>query len=212
MIKRCASAAVLVILFMGCSQEPPEILQKFHQIHYRDDTETGTVYPELSLFIQADDEDGYEDLEYLYIVQDDAELVWEIDAEEWAHRDMEGESWIGSNSIVMADFSSFPEGVYRIILIDKAGERNETEMYLDTVGAPPALPEVRLDETTLTVSGAFQGYSLRMYDGDTYIGTRQMTGNDIPLEELRKEGASSFYLYTYDNNRGRGILRGPYYL
>lgn len=200
------------LLFMSCSQEPPQILEKFQQLNYRDDPAAGRGYDQLSLFLHVDDEDGYEDLEYLYIVQDEAELFWELDAEEWTYRERDGESWIGSNTIVMADFGPFPEGLYRVILVDKAGERMETEVYLERTPKPPPLPDITTSEDAITLGGPTRRYSLWMYGENGYIGTRETGGRDIRTADLREEGVDHVYFYYYDNDAGRGVVRGPYYL
>lgn len=202
----------LLLLAAGCSQEPPEILEKFQQINYMDDRETGNGYDQLSLFLHADDQDGYEDLEYLYIVQDEEELFWEMTADEWDYRERDGETWIGSNTLVMADFSPFPEGLYRVILIDKAGERMETEIYIPRTAGAPNLPDITIKEEEIILEGQTRDYSLWMYGEEGFIGSRNVSGKTIRTADLINEKVARIYVYYYDNDRGRGVVRGPFYL
>ena len=203
---------LLVVLFAACSQEPPEIKEKFAQVNLRDDRDTGTVYEELSLFLHVDDEDGYEDLEYLYLVQEDEELFWELDADEWTYRERDGEIWIGSNDLVTADFTDFPPGTYRVILIDKAGERMETEIYVKKAGRRPSLPAVTVTGGSVSLDNPPGQMDVWVYNGEELVESREFTGGTIPAGTFKGDGNTHFFIYYYDNDAGRGIVRGPFYL
>ncbi|GAH50406.1 unnamed protein product [marine sediment metagenome] len=110
---------------MGCTGKPPEIMRVFRQINLINDREQNIIYQSLSLFVQASDPDGFEDIEEIYIINDSEELFWRIDSESWIKTDSGDEIWIGSNSICMPDGSPLLKGEYRILLQDIGGDTAE---------------------------------------------------------------------------------------
>lgn len=203
---------MVLLLGVGCSQEAPEIRQQFVQRNYREDPRINVGYEQLSVFLHVDDEDGYEDLEYLYIIHDKDELFWILDADSWEYRERDGETWIGSNEIVMADFTPFPEGTYRLVVIDKAGERKETEAFLLSPPAPPRLPRITVGDQSLIIEGPIRQYTLWMYRDGSFLGSQNIKAGTINTADLKDEKAEEIYLYYYDEEKGRGIIRGPYTL
>jgi hypothetical protein len=210
------------ILFLtGCSEEPPHIIQVFHQINVVKDLQQDDIYPQLSLFVHAEDDDGTDDIDSIYLIQDEQELFWELDDQNWESFEEQGEYWVGSNRIVMNDYSPLPWGDYRLLIIDAAGERDEREIYL----AKPEytleeidFPEVSVDNGKVDVSG---GEKQRTYwvvreDGrlvktvkttDPSISVMTLTGSS----EEQPADPFAFYMYIYDPVLGIGKIIGPFY-
>ena len=81
---------MLLTAASGCSRSAPEILEVFHRVNFYMDRELELTYPKLSLFIIAEDPDGYDDLDVLYLVHDGSERFWTLDRDEWQKRNMDG--------------------------------------------------------------------------------------------------------------------------
>ncbi|OHD28124.1 MAG: hypothetical protein A2Y38_09555 [Spirochaetes bacterium GWB1_59_5] len=135
-----------IALATGCSVSPPEFMSiGAHLVVVAVDAEGGKD-ERLSLFASVSDKDGVDDIEYLYVVHEGEELSWTLTRDDW-QRSEEGSSiWLGSNSLD-APGSVMPRGQYRVILVDKAGERTERAISLNA-------PETSLYKVpALSVSG-----------------------------------------------------------
>ena len=210
-----------ILLLAGCSEEPPHIIQIFHQTNVVKDLQQEDIYPQLSLFVHAEDDDGTDDIDSIYLIQDEKELFWELDDQNWESFEEQGEYWVGSNRIVMNDYSPLPWGDYRLLIIDAAGERDEREIYIAKPEYTPEeteFPQVAVENGKVVVSG---GEKQRTYwtvreDGqliktvkttDPEISVTTLTGSS---EEQRGE-PFAFYLYIYDPVLGIGKIIGPFY-
>jgi len=119
-------------LLSGCGGSPPELLQLFRQKNVVFDVELDVTYESMSLWINCSDDDGTEDFAYLYLINDEEELYWELTDEMWSSDERDSGYWIGTNDIVMHDKSAFPPGNYRVVLIDAAGERDENRFFVSS--------------------------------------------------------------------------------
>ncbi len=90
------------------------------QVTLVDDRELDAHYTALSLFVRPDDPDGFDDLAELYLIDDQEELFWRLDPDTW-QKSGSGDSWIGSNGLVLPDGAPLPAGEYRLLLRDLAG-------------------------------------------------------------------------------------------
>jgi hypothetical protein len=102
--------------------------------------------PTLNFFVIANDDDGYDDLAELRLYNDYDGLVWLFTPETWVRYDEAGNTWLGSNKIVMAGGEVFPSGQYRATLIDKGGERGEHTFGFEV----PAIPRYPFPRLTIT--------------------------------------------------------------
>jgi hypothetical protein len=224
-VKRVRPVAAVMIgfilLFAGCSEEPPRIIQIFHQINVVKDLQQQDTYPQLSLFVHTEDDDGTDDIESIYFIEDENELFWRLDDQNWESFEEQGEFWVGTNRIVMNDYSPLPWGDYRLLIIDAAGERDEREIYLAKPEYMPEeieFPEVTVENGKVTVSGGEQQrtYWIVREDGrliktvkttEPTISITTLTGSSE--EEAREPFA--FYMYIYDSALGIGKIIGPFY-
>jgi hypothetical protein len=87
------------VTFLSCTGEPPEIVRVFWQLNIVDDREQDLSYQTLSLFVKPNDPDGFEDIEDVYLINDEQELFWRLDGESWVQSGSAQEIWIGSNSL-----------------------------------------------------------------------------------------------------------------
>ncbi|MEW5818329.1 MAG: hypothetical protein AB1798_23440, partial [Spirochaetota bacterium] len=134
-LKKLPAAFLLVcitLVYFACNENPPEILEVFWQLNLVNDKKSGAAYESLSLFAHTSDEDGFDDLESLYLISDDEELFWKLNADNWIKSERDNEIWVGSNNLQMADYNSIPRKECRLILIDNAGERDEKRIYISS--------------------------------------------------------------------------------
>lgn len=212
---------LLAILFsLSCSENSPEISQIFWQINKYQNVQSGNTSDRLSVFIEATDEDGIEDLETIYIINDKEELFWKITKDEWNHITIDGEEWFGFNSIEMNRTLPFPVGTYRIVIIDAAGERAESDFFLDRyeAGFPlsefPSAEIVSNDgrETVLSVSENCQ--QIWFYKNEITLSSEIVLAEDSTAAERQRvvapEGVDKAFLYRYDKINGFGYTSGPY--
>jgi hypothetical protein len=136
----------------------------------------------LSVFAAVDDPDGADDLEALYVAQDEASLVWKFNPDTWTKSQKDGTTWIGSNTIAMADGSPLPRGAYRVLVTDKAGESDERTFSL--VEPPP------LAAQSFSVSLAGDAVSLKTPFPQTQIIFLDSSGATLGSLSL-SQGANS---------------------
>ena len=81
--------AVLTALF-GCDGAPPEISEVFTQVTIFKNLRTFQSEEILSLFLVISDEDGEDDIESIYLLNDGQELFWRLDSLNWEKTDRKG--------------------------------------------------------------------------------------------------------------------------
>ena len=210
----------ILAILTGCTGKPPEIVRVFWQINLVDDQEKDIFYQSLTLFVQAGDPDGFEDLEEIYLINDSEELFWRIDSESWLKSTSGDATWIGSSSISMPDGSPLPAGEYRILLLDIGGDEAEQTILLGPGLLKTYrryLPAVSIENGEIHVSGKAESYALWLYDKDqNYCRSLPMESEIVSLQEIvqtnnaLREGFS-FRAYTYLEDIKLGLITGPYY-
>ncbi len=201
---------------LSCSGKAPEILDVFPKLVLVQDRDLGIVYEELSCFIRAQDEDGTDDFDVLYIINDDAELFWRLDPENWVQQEQKEEAWIGSNTIRMADYGPLPRGTYRVLLVDVAGKRAEREITLkEQEEFSPSFPSFEISDHTVLIRSVYKEATIWMYDDSgNFIRGKKTDRLVMPLEELiGKEDAGrvkKLSIYVYDSARDTGLVSEPY--
>jgi hypothetical protein len=116
----------------------------------------------LVLSLAASDEDGFKDLESLYLIADDARLYWKASSKDFV---VKSEGRFGIASFVSAYGASFPRGTYRALLIDKAGQRSEREIVIAPPDADPAkLPAISIEAGVATIKSALKERYLQILD------------------------------------------------
>jgi hypothetical protein len=163
------------------------------------------------------DADGIEDVDLLYILQDKHELLWELDADGWRKFENGEEVWIGSNNIRMNDGSTFPRALYRLIVIDRSGERSADEFFInaDEVEVElSAFPRASISDDTITLEGNFAEFTLWFYD-DTGGQVKIFTSSEknLPLSSAlnprERQISRFFYVNTLNESGGYGFIYGP---
>jgi hypothetical protein len=204
----------------ACSDNPPAILQHEWRITLFYNRLLGVSYQKLSVFIRAEDEDGSEDLGALYIINDDAELFWTVEPENWEKVQNQGKPWIGTNSIVMPDSITFPVGSYRILLEDKSGKVVETSFYLKRQNIETTvshMPQSSNNGETIQITGSIDSPEVWVYDAnDNFLFNFIVQEMSIPLETIISKNNAlksgfSYYVSGKDKNGYYYLTNGPFY-
>lgn len=211
------TVAIILSLSYGCTGEAPEIRQIFWQLNLAFDPVADLKYEALSVFVHVADADGIEDVDLLYILQDKDELLWELDAEGWQKFENGEEIWIGSNNIQMNDGSSFPRASYRLIVVDRAGERSTDEFFINAdkvdVNLTP-FPRARVSGDTIELEGGFTEFTLWFYDdaGDQvkiFTSGEKSVPISSALNAREQQIVRQFYINTLNPGGGYGFIYGP---
>lgn len=141
------SATLLLASLASCTVSPPTVVDRRMSLQYVDDRDLDRRYEQLSVFVHAQDGDGIGDLEFLYVIHDESRLYWKLSADNWQRVEEGGSVWIGSSGLTRAEYGPVPRGRYRIIVIDRAGERDETALDLSA-------PRLSVDGASSSPTGA----------------------------------------------------------
>ena len=165
------------LTLISCSRSAPQIQNYTYKLIYNETA--GGIQEQLSLFVLAQDEDGKEDLDRLYIINDEQQLYWTLSSSDWLTVTKDNQLWVGSNSISMVDGHSLPRGLYRLILTDQGGDRAERTIGLDApIQSRYPFPQLQIQGDNFTVRSAYPKNSLLCYDGAGSLIRR------IPLTNL----------------------------
>ncbi|OHE65120.1 MAG: hypothetical protein A2Y36_18845, partial [Treponema sp. GWA1_62_8] len=158
-----AAVAAFGVAFSACSQAVPSIQFATLRLVYRPSSSEGSE--RLSFFVLATDDDGFVDLEELYLVNDRSQLYWKLTADDWLVAERSGQTWVGSHSISMSDGGAFPRGVYRALLVDKGGDRAERSLTMDApVRASRPFPTLNVADGAYRVQSDYPKNLLVAYD------------------------------------------------
>lgn len=199
-------------LAAGCSVSPPEVMSiGAHLVVVATDPDGGKD-ERLSLFASVSDEDGVDDIEYLYVVHDEEELSWSLTLDEWQRSDEGASIWIGSNSLD-APGLIVPRGAYRVILVDKAGERAERIFLLNApVTSGYKVPALRLSGTDVALDSAYSTNTAFFFDsGGNVVMTVPISKGTTSLDALWpkgrwRSGSDFIAAYGYDAKAETGFF------
>jgi hypothetical protein len=212
-LKMLKNINILFFLFLlfSCSENQPAINQVFWQINKVNDVENNFFYDRLSVFIEAYDDDGIEDLKTLYIINDEEEFFWKIEDKEWIYKEVNKENWFGTNDIVMNNFSHFPAGRYRVLIIDAAGEREESAFVLtsyDYETQKNKFPAIVIENKKIISLENTE--ALWFYTNDMKFVSETTITSKSNLNFTIKDNTNIIFAYSYDKINGYGLLSGPY--
>ncbi len=214
-----STAIIALLLATGCTVAPPEILESRVELRLVDDRDTGERYEQLSVFVLGRDDDGIDDLQFLYVVHDESNLYWKLTSDRWQRLEEGGGTWIGSSGLTMADYGAIPGGTYRLLLIDAAGERDEAEVSVagaDVDLAEVEFPRLEAADERAVLTGPENQIVLRVLDsrGRRSRAVSAPSGTyrwEYLLGEQRDPGGATIYL-EIEPSDGRVPRRisGPY--
>lgn len=212
---------ILSVLLPGCTGQPPEIRKVFWQANLVEDREKSLLYLELSLFVKPDDPDGSEDLEELFLINDEKELFWRLDSETWQKSGAGEDIWIGSNGIRMPDGSPLSAGEYRVLLRDVGGDSAEQTIRLPAFSVEESrrlIPQVAVTPQEIRIRGKSPSYILWLYRPDgTYAGLLPVAGGRQEMSSVLSaypalSGGFRFKVYAYFEKEKMGVVTGPFFV
>ena len=216
---RAAGVAGLLCLLAACEVAAPETHELFWKRVVFADLRQGRTYETLTLFARVSDADGLDDLDALYVMNDDAQLFWRLTPEVWVVDRSDSGTWIGSTALAMPSDEPLPAGVYRVIVQDIAGQTAEESFRVTGSTGPEARRhveaiDVAIDANELTVTGPFAWYEVWLYGSARTRVAAAAFAERIDLESALPEGmlADELLLYVYAEppDDGSGYLSGPY--
>jgi len=195
-------AAVVFVLFSAasCTNSKPEITFGFLQlVMYM--TEEG-IKERFSFFILPEDEDGFENLDELYLYHDREQLRWRMKNGEWITHTQDDKTWIGTWSIAVLD-DSLPRGLYRAVLVNKGGESAERTFTFDSV-IRHHFPELEIRGGEYMIRSSWPVNRLVCYDRTgNYLTTVELlshTGSVSDLNLPSDAGTAALWAEDKDNS------------
>lgn len=203
----------------SCSGSVPQIGQIVWQINFVKAPGKAEVLPTLSLFVLIEDEDGISDIDSVYIIHEESELFWVLDSDSWILNMLSGKNWIGSNSLSMNNYSTLPDGKYRILVIDKAGERDSLQINISsdilTLNNNIIFPRLIIGSDILIESG-FSENTLRIYDESmNLLKNLKIESGKINRSIISNDTNNTAHwicIYSFNQQTGTGLVQGPYLL
>jgi hypothetical protein len=179
-MKGLAVAVCLCGILLACSEAAPSITKASLSLVYYE--EEDKVRERYTLFVLPQDDDGFQDLGYLYLIHDFESLQWKLTSDDWVREDIKGQTWIGSRAITMGDGSgseTLPRGSFRVVLEDKGGSRGERAVAFDGPEQPEkTFPVFSVSAGTYSASSTYPAnYLLCFNRGGEYL-------NPVPLPAL----------------------------
>jgi hypothetical protein len=187
------------LALISCSQADPVISYGSLQlVNYENG---GNPVERFSFFILPRDDDGFEDLEEIWLYHDWDGLAWHLNSGEWIEETVDEKTWIGSRSISMADNGPLPRGQYRAVLVDKGGSKTEKILAFDASGRD--FPVFSIENNRYRIVSPYPEQKLLAYDNEgNYISTvipgaleGSLSGLALPPE------AQSLALWSIDTER-----------
>lgn len=221
----------------GCTTSPPRILQLFQQLDVVRENDSGVQYEELALFLMVEDDDGKKDIDELILTHPESELQWRLGVSDWREIERNDELWIGGSGFRMPEGqrpalagevksveSALPRGRYLVELVDRAGEKTESEFIIpeDISGLKEGLvreelfPRFEGKEGLRLIGDRGGQVSVFLFsDAGKFLKSETLPVGPVNrehLEEWKKLGAVSFRLHSYLEDRGYGLVNGPFSL
>jgi hypothetical protein len=172
-------AALCLFCFLSCSGKPPSLLNVKWYVVERPFEQKKELGQSMSLFAAVQDPDGIDDIEGFYLINDSARLYWKLDKDSWEKKDQDGNRWIGSNGFSLPSSGDFPDGTYRVLIVDAGGEKAEREISVSQSTRPPiANARLTLDGDKLVAQGPFPSMQLLLLDanGQTVLSLPASSG------------------------------------
>jgi len=160
-IKHIIILTVFIFTLTVCSRTKPEVKFGFIQlVLYQGDEKPEEFY---SFFILPEDEDGMENLDEMYIYHDREQLRWHLKNDEWVSYKQDEKTWIGTRSLTVQDGLTLPRGVYRVVLMNKGGEKGERSFTYD--GGPRfPFPEIEIENGQYVINSKWPSNRLVCFD------------------------------------------------
>lgn len=185
------------------------------EITLSEDRESGTKYESLSLFLYIYDEDGQNDIETIFLINDDSGLVWEFTEDNWDIEYNGDEKWFGARNIYMQNYGDIPRTSYRVHVRDLAGEFTEQKLYITqpkTLKENVIFPDLDLKDDLFTLENFSEG-TLVVEEGGITVLEGDITNTPTPFKDILgkelKEFSEDSEFYLEVKERDLILRTGP---
>ena len=155
---------VALLSAVSCGSKLPEIATLEWRLESRP-SETGPDYESLSVFASIRDEDGLDNIDELWVIDDDSAFAWELTDSNWIKVTEGGDTWIGGSALTVPEFEGLPRGTYRMVVIDAAGQRVERAFRLSGSFPDKRAPTVSISKGKISVGSAWPETLALAFDG-----------------------------------------------
>ncbi|HAK46964.1 MAG TPA: hypothetical protein DCO79_13745 [Spirochaeta sp.] len=207
-------------VFLSCGNTPPELKQIYSEINFLNIPGSENVRSEMLVLVNADDEDGDDDITGIHIINDSEQMSWDLDSSIWKTRDSRGMKWTGSQRLTTVDGSMPKAGEYRVLVVDRAGERVEESVFFPLIKNPPSPADfaelIFQDEQAIELKSPQERNIISFYDSEgKLLGAYAATPGLIRINKLRDGSAvaekySTVKVSYYSNLIGAGLISGFY--
>ena len=201
---------LLLMLFstlFSCDRSEPKIAFGFISLTYYQ--ERDKFVERYSFFILPEDNDGFENLEDLYLYHDMDQLRWHLKSSDWIKFSKGGKDWIGSRSISIQEGESLPRGKFRAVLINKGGEKTEKYFSFDGPEDPRfPFPTLEISNGRYAVNSAYPNNYLIFYnERGEILNSVKLTSLENSLSIVNfQQGARSASLWAEDPEHFTSVL------
>lgn len=209
---------IFILYVCACSSGPPVITQQFAAEVLRFDPQSSKNTISLGVFAVVDDPDGLNDIDRLWIINDQTQTLWELSPGNWESFVIQGKTWLGSTKLTMPVGEAIPRGNLRIQIEDRGGNRGEGVVALGQgSGVSIKSPRIKNVGDKLQISAEESDrIELSVKDwADAELGRYQVDSSEFllkdvaagkPLKDLR------FYVYSFSPGMTRITVSGPWVL
>ena len=218
-IWRVSCALLMSVLWIGCTGAAPEIIEVKNTLVYRYESQRSFFTEELSLFARISDDDGIDDIQYVYLIHEDLELYWTLTPQNWSRLTHDEAEWIGSRTLRMANDAYMPRGRFRLEVVDYGGKRDMTSISipqsLPIDQITDSVPDLQIREGLLYLISPHADNVVyqRLPGGEVeqiYAGAAGTIESDIVFERDDAEAVGAeYWLYSFLDDDEALILRGP---
>ena len=217
---RLAFLAVVTALLTACGNNAPELNQIYNQVNFVKIPDEVGIRAELLVLVNADDEDGDDDIASLHVIRDRDEFSWSVDSGSWTARDNRGMKWTGCQGFSMIGGGMPVSGEYRVLVTDNAGERAEDSIFVPVIKKKPA-PEDFAELTfndmdRIEIKSPQERNIVSFYDSDgVLLSAYAASPGELRIKTLRDgnivmDNYRSVKVAYYSNLLGAGLIQGPY--
>ena len=142
-----------IALLASCSDAIPIIDQSIGVRLFVQDKKTGRTTQNLSVFVAYRFSDGIKNIQNLYILNDNLQILWQIHGQALQSFEQSEKKWVGNASLALAPGEPTPSGKFRVLLCDWSGHQVEAEFSLPRLDFDPAskIPQAVRDQALLSL-------------------------------------------------------------
>jgi hypothetical protein len=159
-----AGLAAAALAASSCGNKLPEIEAVEWRLESRP-APGGPAYESLSAFASVKDEDGIDNIDQVWVLNDDSAYAWEFTDADWVKATEGGDTWIGASALATPELASMPRGDYRFIVIDAAGQRSEKAFRVSGSFPDRKAPSVSFSRGRLTIGTSWPETLALAFDG-----------------------------------------------